>query len=410
MAEWLYLRLADAPAGAVSWLEAGAVDAGAVRSGTLSQAASAALGHRVCVLVPAADVLCTEVEVPVRSSSSRLLQMVPSALEEQLVGDLEQQHFAIGRRAADSMRTPVAVVGRDRLESWLAALSEHGIVPEQIYADASLLPPAEGHAVALLEANVLTVRGSGGGAPLSAPADDLASALKIALGSEELIATDLSLFLTQAEWAARQAQIEALRPLLASLRVQLLAAGPLPWLIAQLPDASPINLLQGAYAPEGSQPQRWQRWRLVASLAAALLLLHVGAQVVQIIRYHRATASLEQQMQQLAGPAFAGGSGPLRTRIQQRLDGLQSASDPASLLPAMQALAQAMGTVPDAKLQSLSYRNGALELKVHAGDAQALERINQALQSAGYQASLVNGNSAGGAYEGNLQVRARSSS
>jgi general secretion pathway protein L len=408
MAEWFYLRLADAPDGAVSWLEPAA--GGAVHAGTLAQAANAAIGHRVCVLVPAADVLSTEVDVPVRSSGSRLLQVVPYALEEQLVGDLEHQHFAIGRRAADSTRTPVAVVGRDRLDAWLATLRELGIAPEQLYADASLLPPAEGHAVALLEGNVLTVRGSGGGAPLSAPADDLATALKIALGSEELIAADLSLYLGQADWNARQADIEALRPLLASLRVQLLAAGPLPWLIAQLPAAEPINLLQGAYLPAGSEPQRWQRWRLVASLAAGLLLLHVGAQLLQIFRYQRATASLEQQMQQLAGPAFAGGSGPLRTRIQQRLDGLQSASDPSSLLPAMQALAQAMGTVPDARLQSLSFRNGALDLKVHAGDAQALERISQALQSAGYQANLVNGSSAGSAYEGNLQVRARGSS
>jgi general secretion pathway protein L len=410
MAEWLYLRLAEAPGGPVSWLEAGAASTGAVHSGTLAQAGAAASGHLVCVLVPAADVLSTEVDVPVRSSSNRLAQIVPFALEEQLVADLEQQHFAIGRRAADSTRTPVAVVGRDRLEAWLAALREVGIVPEQLYADTSLLPPAEGHAVALLEANVLTVRGSAGGAPLSAPADDLAAALKIALGSEELIATDFSLYLTQAEWNARQSEIEALRSKLASLRVQLLASGPLPWLITQLPTAHPINLLQGSFAPAGAQPQRWQRWRLAASLAAGLLLLYVGAQVLQIIRYHRATARLEQQMQQLAGPAFAGGSGPLRTRIQQRLDGMQSASDPSALLPAMQALALAMGSVPDARLQSLSYHNGALDLKVHAGDAQALERINQALQSAGDQANLMNGNSAGGGYEGSLQVRVRSSS
>jgi general secretion pathway protein L len=410
MAEWFYLRLAEAPQGPVSWLEAGAASSGAVHSGTLAQAGAAATGHRVCVLVPAADVLSTEVDVPVRSSSNRLAQIVPFALEEQLVADLEQQHFAIGRRAADSTRTPVAVVGRDRIEAWLGALQEVGIVPEQLYADTSLLPPAEGHAVALLEANVLSVRGSTDGTPLSAPADDLAGALKIALGSDELIATDLSLYLTQAEWNARQSEIEALRPKLASLRVQLLAAGPLPWLITQLPAAHPINLLQGSFAPAGSQPQRWQRWRLAGSLAAGLLLLYVGAQVLQIIRFHRATANLEQQMLQLAGPGFASGSGPLRTRIQQRLDGLQSVSDPSALLPSIQALALAMGSVPDARLQSLSYRNGALDLKVHAGDAQALERINQALQSAGYQASLLNGNSAGGGYEGSLQVRARSSS
>ena len=409
MAERLYLRLAEAPEGPVSWLDAGAASDGAVHTGTLMQAAAAASAHQVSVLVPAADVLCTEVDVPVRSSSNRLAQIVPYALEEQLVGDLEQQHFAIGRRAADTTRTPVAVVSRDRLEAWLSALKDVGIVPEQLYADLSLMPPAEGHAVALLESNVLTVRGSAAGAPLSAPADDLPGALKIALGSEELIATDLSLYLTQADWNARQTEIEALRPQLASLRVQLLAAGALPWLIMHLPSAHPINLLQGSYAPAGGRPQHWQRWRLAASLAAALLVLHVAAQVVQIIRYHRATASIEQQMQQLAGPAFAGGSGPLRTRIQQRLDGMQWASDPSSLLPAMQALAQAMGSVPEARLQSLSYRNGALELKVHAGDAQALERISKALQSAGYQANLVAGNSAAAGYEGSLQVRARSS-
>jgi general secretion pathway protein L len=410
MADWIYLRLADAPHGAVSWIEAGASQAGDVHTGTLAQAAAAAHAHQVCVLVPAADVLTTEVEVPVRSSGARLLQVVPYALEEQLVGDLEQQHFAVGQRTAGATRTPVAVVGRDRLEGWLSALREVGIVPAQLYADASLLPPAEGHAVGLLEDQVLTVRGPRGGAPLSAPADDLPLALKLALASEELIATDLSLYLPQADWPHRQAEIEALRPQLASLRVQLLAGGSLPWLVAQLPAADPINLLQGSYAPAGSHPQHWQRWRLTAALAAGLLLLHVGSQLVQILRYHRATAAIEQQMQQLAGPAFAGSAATLRSRIQQRLEGQQSASDPSSLLPVMQALAQAIGSVPDARLQSLSFRNGALDLKVHAGDAQAVERITQALQTAGYQANLIAGNSAGGAYEGNLQVRARGSS
>lgn len=410
MADWIYLRLAEAPQGAVSWIEAGATHAGDVHSGTLAQAAAAAQAHQVCVLVPAADVLSTEVDVPVRSSGARLSQIVPYALEEQLVGDLEHQHFAIGQRAAGSTRTPVAVVSHDRLAYWLSALNEAGIVPAQIYADASLLPPAEGHAVGLLEDQVLTVRGPSGGAPLSAPADDLRLALKLALASEELIATDLSLYLPQADWHRRQPEIEALRPQLASLRVQLLAGGSLPWLVAQLPEAHPINLLQGNYAPAGSNPQHWQRWRLAGALAAGLLLLHVGAQLGQIVRYHHATTAIEQQMQQLAGPAFAGSPATLRSRIQQRLDGQQSASDPAALLPVMQALAQAIGSVPDARLTSLSFRIGSLDLKVHAGDAQAVERITHALQSAGYQANLIAGNSAGGAYEGSLQVRARGSS
>jgi len=70
----------------------------------------------------------------------------------------------------------------------------------------------------------------------------------------------------------------------------------------------------------------------------------------------------------------------------------------------MQAVADALRGVPDARVQSLDYRDGTLQLKLRAGDAQSLERINQALRQAGWQSQLVSGAAVGSAYEGSLRV------
>ena len=72
-------------------------------------------------------------------------------------------------------------------------------------------------------------------------------------------------------------------------------------------------------------------------------------------------------------------------------------------------LAEALVAAPGARLQSLDFRDGVLQLKLRAGDAQALERINQSLRTAGWNAELVSGGAAGEAYEGSLRLSGRAS-
>ncbi len=82
-----------------------------LRSGPLEQAAQRAAGRHVCVLVPGTDVLLTEPELPAKAGA-KLQQIVPYALEEQLAEDIDDLHFAIGKRSGDAPTTPVAVVAR----------------------------------------------------------------------------------------------------------------------------------------------------------------------------------------------------------------------------------------------------------------------------------------------------------
>src|SRR5579863_4006534 len=201
MADWLLIRLPRVAGDNASWLIADSRGSqiGPPQEGPLSLAAPRAAGRRVCLLVPGSDVLLTEPEVPVKAGA-RLAQLVPYALEEHLAADIEDLHFAIGKRSADSPRAPVAVVARALLQEWLTTLRAAGLEPSAIYADSDLLPQNPGQAVALLEADAVVVRPPGG-TPVTLPADALGEALDIGLaGADGGGGRGLILYTGAAEW------------------------------------------------------------------------------------------------------------------------------------------------------------------------------------------------------------------
>ena len=406
MAEWLILRMPRAADAAAVWLvtDTAGRPLAAVQSGTLEVAAAAASGRQVAVLVNATEVMCLEAELPARAGA-RAAQLVPFALEEQLAGDIETQHFAIGETSA-SGKTAVAVVARSLLDDWLAQLAAAGIKPDLLCSNAAFMPRMPGYTVALLEDDTLLLAGDEGSAPLvlSAPPGGFAAAITVARG-EAAAGGNLLLHANASDWPRHASEVEAARPLLASLKVQLLSSGALPWLAAQLPDAAPINLLQGSYVPRNSLAAGLQRWRVAALLAGALVLVHAGAQLYSLWHLERTERELDGAIATLVGPQFAGASGSLRAGIESALRDSQTPGGRAGLLPALQVLAQAMSSAPGTRIQSLSFHDGAVQLKVRASDAQSIDRINQALHAAGWHADLVSGGAAGDAFEGNIQLR-----
>ena len=123
MADWLLLRLPRAPEQSATWLivDPRGAPTSPPQGGPLTLAAARAAGRRLAVLVPGTDVLLAEPDVPVKAGA-KLPQLVPYALEEQLADDIDDLHFAIGKRSGDSHRVPVAVVTRALLDEWLATL------------------------------------------------------------------------------------------------------------------------------------------------------------------------------------------------------------------------------------------------------------------------------------------------
>jgi general secretion pathway protein L len=407
MADWLLLRLPRTPDQAATWLvvDARGVAQGPPQSGPLSLAAPRAAGRRICVLVPGTDVLVAEPELPTKAGT-KLQQLVPYALEEQLADDIDDLHFAIGKRPPDSTRTPVAVVTRALMDQWLTALKSNGLDPEAMYADSDLLPQNPGQSVALLEEDVVVVRPPSG-SPVTLPADALHEALEMAQAStaEGGAGRGLILYTGAPEWHEHSAQVEALRERFDGIKIQLLATGPLSLFAQQLPTATPTNLLQGTYTPTTSRSVGLQAWRVAAMLLVCLVGLHIAGKAAELSVLKRAEHKLDVSIRETVQTVMPGqgASADSRKLLEARLAAAR-ASTTSGLLPALEALVQAKSAAPGATVEALSFQHGSLELKVAAADASSLDRIGQALRNNGWQADLTSGNNVASGYEGHLQI------
>jgi general secretion pathway protein L len=409
MADWLLLRLPRNPTQPATWLivDSRGNAVGPPQSGPLSLAAPRTAGRRICVLVPGNDVLLTEPDVPTKAGT-KLAQVVPYALEEQLAEDIDELHFAIGKRAADSSRTPVAVVARALMDEWLTLLKSSGIEPEAMYADSDLLPVNPGQSVALLEEDVVVVRPPGG-SPVTLPADALGEALEIAQSTPDEgggAGRGLILYTGAAEWHRHSTQVEGLRERFDGIKIQLLTSGPLTLFGQQLPLGAPINLLQGTYAPTTSRAVGWPAWRVAVMLLIGLVGLHVAGKAAQLTLLKRNEHKLDDSISQVfhsALPTEIASRDP-RHQMETRLADVRAASSAGGLLSALEALAQAHSSAPGTSVQALNFHEGGLQVKISAPDASTLDRVAQSLQSNGWQANLTSGNVVKSGYDANMEM------
>ena len=407
MADYCVLRLSNDER--VQWLQVDGLGhpQSAVAEGALAEAALAARGRRLVVLVPGGDVALAEPEGPLRSG--RLLAAVPYALEESLAGDVEQMHFAIGRPRGKLV--PTAAVERERMQGWMSALAGAGLSPEAMYAESMVIPDNPAHTVLILDGARLLGRRPGE-AGLVIEADPMRASLRLVglpppdgAGGQ----THVLVYASEADWAAQQAVFEELKSDVATLNVQILADGALPLLAAGAVTTPPFSLLQGAFATRGDWGGQWSRWRLAAGLFAVFLLLQAGTQIYELSRLKREEQKIDQQILAITRDAMPDLTNPqrlpnLRAIAEGRVRALGS-SGRSGLLGALGAVAQAIGQAPDTKLSTVSYHEGTTDLTLDAPDVGAIDRFQQSINSQGLAAAMPGTTQHEARYQGHVQVK-----
>lgn len=405
MADSLLLRLPRTPHQRPAWLLTGSGAAQTPESGPLELAASRAKGRPVIVLVPGAEVLLMQAELPAARGGVKLQQLVPYALEEQLAEDIDELHFAIGRRSGT--RTAVAVVARRKMDEWLATLKSSGIEPVAMYADSELLPTNPAQAVALLEDDSVTVRAPSGGV-MMVPAETLGEALDAGTpqAPSDTGGQGLILYTGAAEWARYSAQVERLRERLETIQVQLLTSDPLLLFARQLPNTPAINLLQGPYTPVGAMSAGWRTWRVAALLLAAVVAMHLIGQTVELVALKHRERQLDAAITQVFRTAMPGShdTEEARRRMELRLRQVQSGESTGGFLSALATLAKARAAAPGTDLEAVSFRSGVLDLKLSAPTVNVLDALTRSLSQSGWHAHLVSGTPQGTTFEGDIRV------
>jgi general secretion pathway protein L len=218
----------------------------------------------------------------------------------------------------------------------------------------------------------------------------------------------LAVYSGATDWQKHSREIEALRDRVQSVKVQLNTGGMLALVARALPHSTAINLLQGSFRPKSAATNQWQKWRLVAMLAGALLLLHLLVDGLQLRKLHNTERALDESIGQVYATAFPGqpAGTDARRRMEQRLSGASGdANQPGELMHVLAALSAARQNVPVVQLESLTFHQGSAQMKLGAPDAATLAQFGQALQAGGYAAQVTAGAARGTAYEGQIEAR-----
>jgi general secretion pathway protein L len=374
--------------------------------GPLEQAAEAARGRRLLVLVPAVEVIGAEASLP-NASAARLRKMLPFSLEDTLAADVDELFFALGpRRGTDTVRA--AIVSRDRLEGWLAALGAAGLTATGVYSEADGVPETPGTLTLVIEGERVYGR-----APDRAPFVFEGLPLGAILDTLEASRTEADapvghavIYLDARAQEVYEQDLRALPARIASTDVKLMADGAWYRLASTLAREPGINLLQGAYAPKSNWAGLIRPWRLAASLLlAAALLVVLGRGAEYLALRHEDSALAARLTEECAKSVGMRQLATCRTEVQRRLaaSGQTSAGASRDFLETLAAIASSQG--PKSRIEAMSYRNAIMDLQLVVPDVPALDAFVESVErSKRYEVNIQSTTPGQDGVEGRVQV------
>ncbi|GAB3685614.1 type II secretion system protein GspL [Salinisphaera aquimarina] len=354
-----------------AWLD----DGGALVRAPLAEAADAAGERESVVLIPTEHVLLTRVHLPPIRQARRRLQAASFALEDQLAARVDTLHFALAARPETSGDTAALVIDQTRMQDIIDLCRDARLDVVQIVPDALALPmPATDEwQIAVIDDRVITRTGAHRG-----------------------FAAERGLWPALADGDSAPARIVAYGARAANDTVKAMLAEPafepepeldvitlenddtvLARLLAQADLSAAINMRQGLFARASAMQTWWQPFKITAGLAAAWLVLAIGARGIESWQLNQRIDALHAESVAAFRDAFPNVQtiNDLRVQAEQNIRTLRGAGGSGGMFPLLQATAEVTGQAGDVTVQSMQYREGALYLSMRGDNVQSLEAL-----------------------------------
>lgn len=348
-----------------------------IERGPLSAITTPAESDEVIVFVPASDVLLAMTSLP-KQSLQRLQRAVPYALEEQFIDDVESLHVALGNQQADG-RVYAAVVAEQKMQSWLDDLQGLGISPSVVMPENLALPRVNGDWSALcMPDGMCTVR-SGEQTGFSCDRENLASLAQRHQAEQPDIAQQVNVTNCTAEEADA---VELEQAFGLPVSVEACNGDPLASLIKGYVNGQGINLLQGKYRIASRLLKGGRRWLPAAAMLALWLILIVVNSISEYISLNAENEAYRNKITELYKKTFPATKRVVNARVQmeQQLKALRASTvSDEGFLSLMAEVGGSLAKVKGLDIQSLSYKQGKLDLDIKLGDLQQLDNLKQML-------------------------------
>ena len=359
--EQLVVRLGANPDEPIHWIVWSSQQNEIIASGELPDAAqlstlSDRVGKRpICALVPTSDILLKWVELPSKAGR-KALAAIPFILEEEISGDISQQFFALGPK--DGNNQAVAIVNKQKLQSWLNIIEDAGLACDQLIPDVLALPLADKNAWSILELGQQLLVRKDEWAGLQGERDWLIQAInhharQYAKRNEKaLLVNDYS----GTDLAAIENLDVSVLPLELPMKV-----------LAQGVKLAKFNLLQGEYKINNNVAGQWKKWRLAAALAVIALFTTLIDKSLEQNRLDQQLAILKAQVSSEYKRAFpnAGAYRDIRTTMTRQMKALEQGGGGASMLIMLSQLKPAFEQ-SKVKPQTMRFDSSRAELRIQA--------------------------------------------
>lgn len=354
-----------------------------VAEGDLNQL-SVAKDCDVYVVVPAQDVLLTQAELP-KLTRQRLLQALPFALEEQLIDDVNDLHFAIGDYQADGT-LPVAVVSKQKMTFWLNLLEQRGIAPQAFIPAIFALPVPEHDWQINTYDNQCVIR-TGKMSGFACEQDNLETLLKLKLAE---LPENQVIDLVRTQFSYLEL-LEKLANTIQSLHF--------------------INLLQGVHQAKPQSTKIRKIWFAAGYILLACIALAFISNIFSFFILHHQANKLETEINQIYKRNFPQASSVVapRERMAEKLRTVSGQASKNNIFAVLGKLGKSMTDSHGVRIQNLDFREQQLTLEVSAATFDNLDSFIRVLTQQGLTVKQQNAAAVGTQVKATLLIRAGTS-
>ena len=341
-------------------------------------------------------------DVAFEPSEKKLLrQTVPYTLEEELVDDVDELHFALGDIADNAV--DVAVVRRDALEQWQQSLAEQQLDVQGIVPELMLLPLPDKCWTLLINDEQWLVR-YGVSAGFAMEPDNASLALQLLLDEVGGLPSRLLVF------AGAGDRVSILNQLPELLRGVVDWQEGDYWAIVSRgfqQSSRPINLLQGEYAQGLPWKKWWKQWKLglIFLLAAIVLNILMTAMRIQVLEGRNLELRTETEKIYRSVVPRGAVMDPAR-QLRRKVESMQG-SGGEGFVSLLAKVAKVLAAVDGLQVQSINYdeKQSELRLTILANGFNDVETARANLEKAGLTAELTGSNAEGDKNRARLRIR-----
>lgn len=349
---------------------------------------------RLDVIIPGEEVLVTSVELP-KMSRQKLREVLPFALEEKLISDVNDLHFAISEDVTDEA-TPVIVVKKQKMDAWLKTLNEIGLTPQTLIPSIFAIPDNWHICIDDKIAIVRTEKYRG----FACDFHNLTTFLSLELTRKDLTKPEC-IYLHRFQESELNLTLDSIAVLDIPSDKNLLTC-----MHTWLQEYPYINLLQGKYANKESVTLLKNPWMIVSVLAFSWLLLLFAGHLTSYFMLKKAVTHSELEIEKIYKNNFPNATSVVapRERMESKLKTLSGNAQNNVVLSLLSDIGKSLEKAPAIQIQSVDFRDNRLTLTVFSKTFEDLDIFNQSLITDGLQVKQQNAGMSGSFVKANLII------